>query len=54
MLTAAEYLEDLSAEFESLHDYSRFQRDIDDVTRISLSLSLCYYYCSRKSLTLRA
>ena len=33
-----------------MHDHSRFQRDIDDVTGVSLSLSLYYYY-SQKSLT---
>ena len=32
-----------------MHDHSRFQRDIDDVTGVSLSLSLYYY--SQKSLT---
>ena len=31
-----------------MHDHSRFQRDIDDVTGVSLSLSLYY---SQKSLT---
>ena len=31
-----------------MHDHSRFQRDIDDVTGVSLSLSL---YLSQKSLT---
>ena len=36
-----------------MHDHSRFQRDIDDVTGISLSLSLSLslYYYSQKSLT---
>ena len=39
-----------------MHDHSRFQRDIDDVTGVSLSLSLSlyyyyYYYYSQKSLT---
>ena len=33
-----------------MHDHSRFQRDINDVTGVSLSLSLYYYY-SQKSLT---
>ena len=32
-----------------MHDHSRFQRDINDVTGVSLSLSLYYY--SQKSLT---
>ena len=27
-----------------MHDHSRFQRDIDDVTGVSLSLSLSLYY----------
>ena len=31
-----------------MHDHSRFQRDINDVTGLSLSL---YYYYSQKSLT---
>ena len=31
-----------------MYDHSRFQRDINDVTGVSLSLSLCY---SQKSLT---
>ena len=34
-----------------MHDHSRFQRDIDDVTGISLSLYYYYYYYSQKSLT---
>ena len=33
-----------------MHDHSRFQRDINDVTGVSLSLSLSLY-CSQKSLT---
>ena len=36
-----------------MNDHSRFQRDIDDVTGVSLSLSLSLslYYYSQKSLT---
>ena len=33
-----------------MHDHSRFQRDINDVTGVSLSLSLSLYH-SQKSLT---
>ena len=34
-----------------MHDHSGFQRDINDVTGVSLSLSLSLYYYSQKSLT---